>query len=211
MLFYKIVRFFGEGFFRLFYPMEFIHKENLIKKGKNIVVCNHLGKSDVAMIATLYKDKTYFLAKKEWFKNKLVSKILTSLGGISVDREKPSFQTMRQGLSVLNEDKRLCIFPEGTRNKKDNKLQEIKQGTAFFAIKGKSKITPIIMYDRMKAFKKTYIIVGEPFDFSEYYDVRFTEEISIKCTEKLSKIMHELQQEIFDYVDEIKKKKGKKR
>ena len=189
MLFYKIVRFFGEGIFRFLYPMEYVHKENLIKDGKNVVVCNHLGKADVGMIATLYKGKTYFLAKKEWFSNKFVSKILTSLGGISVDREKPSFQTMRQGLAVLNDNKRLCIFPEGTRNKVDNKLQEIKQGTAFFAIKSKAKITPIIMHDHMKVFKKSYIIIGEPFDFSEYYDVKFTEEISQKCTEKLAKIM----------------------
>lgn len=208
-MFYKLVRFFGQGIFKFLYPMEFVHKENLIKEGKNIIVCNHLGKADVGMIATLYKGKTYFLAKKEWFANKLVSKVLTSLGGIAVDREKPSFQTMRQGLNVLNENKRLCIFPEGTRNKVNNKLQEIKQGTAFFAIKSKSKITPIIIQDRMKMFKKTYVIIGEPFDFSEFYDVKFSEEISKQCTEKISKIMHELQQEVFAYVDEKKKKKGK--
>ena len=78
----------------------------------------------------------------------------SKLGGIPIDRDKPSFQTIRQVVNVLNQDKRLAIFPEGTRNKVDNKLQEIKQGTAFFAIKGKSNITPVIIYDRFKAFKK---------------------------------------------------------
>ena len=63
----------------------------------------------------------------------------------------------------------------------------------------------------MKVFKKSYIIIGEPFDFSEYYDVKFTEEISQKCTEKLAKIMYDLQQEVFAYVETKKKNKGKKR
>jgi 1-acyl-sn-glycerol-3-phosphate acyltransferase len=209
MSLYKIVRFFGIPIAKLLYPIEYVHKENLIKNGKNIVVCNHMGKADVLMIASLFKDKSYFLSKQEYYKNKFIAKILTSIGGIPIDRDKPSFQTMRQAVKVLNDDKRLVIFPEGTRNKVDNKLQEIKQGTAFFAIKGKSQITPIMIYKRFKVFRKNYVIIGKPIDFSKYYDVKFTEDVSIECTNIIRDTLLSLQQELFTYVDEKKKKKGK--
>lgn len=210
MLFYKIVRFFGIPIFKLFYPVEYVNKENLIKNGKNIVVCNHLGKTDIVMIASLFKDKTFFISKKENYDNKFLGWAYSKLGGIPIDRDKPSFQTIRQVVNVLNQDKRLAIFPEGTRNKVDNKLQEIKQGTAFFAIKGKTNITPVIIYDRFKAFKKNYVIIGKPIDFSKYYDVKFTEEISIECTKIIENVMLELQKEVFAYVENKKKTKGKK-
>ncbi len=209
MFFYKLVRFIGIPIIKLLYPVKIVNKQNLIKNGKCVVVCNHLGMADIPFLASLYKDKTYFVSKKENFSNKFISWCFAKLGGISIDRDKPSFQSMRQIVNVLNEDKRLVIFPEGTRNKLDNKLQEIKQGTAFFAIKGKALITPVIIYDRFKAFRRNYVIVGEPIDFSKYYDVKFTEEISLECTDEIKNVMLSLQQQLFDYVNNLKNK-GKK-
>ena len=54
-------------FYKLFYPVKIYGKENLIKKGKCIVACNHLGKADVLVVGALYPDKTIFLSKKEWY------------------------------------------------------------------------------------------------------------------------------------------------
>jgi hypothetical protein len=51
----------------LFYPYKIYGKENLIQDGNVIVICNHLGKVDVPMVGYLFKGKTYYLAKKEWF------------------------------------------------------------------------------------------------------------------------------------------------
>ena len=111
---------------------------------------------------------------------------------------------------MLKDNKRLAIFPEGRRNFETNDLQEIKQGTALFAVKGQAQITPVIIYDRLKMFKKGYVIVGKPFDFSEFYGQRFTDEVSNKCTQILSDKMHELQQEVFRLVEEENSKKRKK-
>ena len=81
----------------------------------------------------------------------------------------------------------------------------------MFAVKGQSEITPVIIYDRLKMFKKAYVIVGKPLSFEEYYGERFTPEVSEKCTQKLTDEMHRLQKELFAKVDEIKAKKNKKK
>lgn len=198
-------------FYKLFYRVKVFGKENLIKKGKNIVVCNHLGKADVFVVGALYPNKTTFLSKIEWYNNKVFGYILKKLGTIPLDRDKPSLSSIKDGLQVLKDNKRLGIFPEGRRNFETNDLQQIKQGTALFAVKGQAEITPVIIYDRLKMFKKAYVIVGEPISFSEYYGVRFNDEVSEKCTQILSDKMHELQQELFTIVNEIKTKKNKKK
>ena len=191
-------------FYKTLYRVKVFGKENIIKKGRNIVVCNHLGKADVLAVGALYPDKTTFLAKVEWFESKAFGWILRKLGAIPLDRDKPSLSSIKEGLQVLKDNKRLGIFPEGRRNFETNDLQEIKQGTALFAVKGKSMITPVIIYDRLKMFKKGYVIVGKPLDFSKYYDVKFNDEVSAECTKIINDAMHELQAELFELVKKEK-------
>ncbi len=196
-------------FYKLFYRVKVFGKENLVKKGRNIVACNHLCKMDVFVVAALYPNKTIFMSKIEWYKNKFFGALLKKLGSIPLDRDKPSLSSIKDAVKVLKENKRLGIFPEGRRNFETNDLQEIKQGTAMFAIKGKSEITPVIIYDRLKMFKTCYVIVGKPISFEKYYDQKFTPEVSAECTKILSDTMHDLQKELFAIVDDIKAKKKK--
>ncbi len=196
-------------FYKIFYRVKIFGKENLVKKGRNIVACNHLCKMDVFVVAAMYPNKTVFLSKIEWYKNKFFGWILKKLGSIPLDRDKPSLSSIKEAVKVLKDDKRLGIFPEGRRNFETNDLQQIKQGTAMFAIKGRSEITPVIIYDRLKMFKTCYVIVGKPISFEKYYDVKFTTEVSDECTKILSDTMHDLQQELFAIVDGIKAKKKK--
>ena len=196
-------------FYKLFYRVKVFGKENLIKRGKNIVICNHLCKMDVFVVSALYPNKTTFLSKIEWYKNKFFGWLLIKLGTIPIDRDKPSFKSIKDALTVLKNDKRLGIFPEGRRNFETNELQEIKEGVGLFAVKGKSLITPIIIYDRLKMFKKTYVIVGKPIDLSQYYDKKFNDEVSKQCADVVNNTMHELQSELFKIVEDIKTKKKK--
>ena len=209
-MFYWILRPLMWLFYKVCYRVKVFGKENLINKGRSIVICNHLSKADVLAVGALYPNKTIFISKIEWFDNKVLAWFLRQLGTIPLDRDKPSLSSIKDGLQVLKDNKRLAIFPEGRRNFETNDLQEIKQVTSLFAVKGQAQITPVIIYDRLKMFKKGYVIVGKPFDFSEFYGQRFTDEVSNKCTQILSDKMHELQQEVFRLVEEENSKKRKK-
>lgn len=198
-------------FYKLIYPTKVFGLENVEKKGKRIVICNHLCKMDVFVVGALYPDKTYFLSKIEWFDNKFFGWLISKLGAIPLDRDKPSISTIKKALSILKEEKRLGIFPEGRRNFETNDLQEIKQGTAMFAFKGQAPITTVIINDRLKPFRKNYAIVGKSFDFSEFYGEKYNGEVSDKCTQIIADHMKELQQELTKRIEEEKSKKSKKK
>ena len=198
-------------FYKICYPIKIFGKENVVKKGKRIVICNHLCKMDVFVVGALYPDKTYFLSKIEWWDNKFFGWLISKLGAIPLDRDKPSISTIKTALGVLKKEKRLGIFPEGRRNFDTNDLQEIKQGTAMFAFKGQAPITTVIINDRLKPFRKNYAIVGESFDFSEYYGEKFNGEVSDKCTQIIADHMKELQSKLNTLIEEEKSKKKSKK
>ena len=210
-MFYWIVRPLLKLFYKLIYPTKVFGLENVVQDGKRIVICNHLGKMDVFVVAALFKNKTYFLSKIEWWDNKLLGWVISKLGAIPLDRDKPSISTIKTALKVLKDEKRLGIFPEGRRNFDTNDLQEIKHGTSMFAFKGQAPITAVIINDKLKPFRKNYAIVGKSFDFSEFYGQKFTDEVSDKCTEIIANHMKELQNELAKLVEEEKSKKKSKK
>ena len=169
MSFYSFIRPLGELWVKICHPYEVIGKERLPEEGNLVVICNHLGLADVPMVATMFKGKTYFMAKKEWFDKKARAKLFTSLGAISVDREHADMESIKKCLKVLKSDGRLCVFPEGTRNKSGTtEIMPFHGGAGILAFKTKAKVLPICIFEKPRTFKKNYIYVGETFDFSEF-------------------------------------------
>jgi len=169
----------------IFFPIRVHGKDKLIQDGNTVIICNHLRKTDIFYVGYLFKGKTYYLAKKEWFDKKWLGWILKLLGGIPVDRDNPDYQSVKASLKVLKSGKRLCIFPEGTRNRHDTEIQPLHGGAAMLAFKTKAKIIPLNIHEPAKFFKKNDIYVGEPFDFSEFEGERFDSELNHKLTQMM--------------------------
>ena len=156
-------------FWSIFYPGKIYGKEN-IPEGGAVLICNHFRAIDCGFVAKAYPKDVYFLAKKELFEKKLLSKIIKSYGGIPIDREKPDLKSLMTAVNVLKQGHKLVIFPEGSRNKTGtDKLQELKGGTAVFAVKAKCPIVPMMFLKKSKIFRYTHLIIGKPFELTEYY------------------------------------------
>lgn len=194
--------------FNVLYPCK-VHCKNNVPNGGAILTCNHFRAIDCGFVADVcYKD-TYFLGKKEIFKNKFFAKIVKGFGGIPIDREKPDIKMMMSTIKLLKDGKKLVIFPEGTRNKTgSDELMELKDGTAFFAVKSKTPVVPMMLSGKAKIFRKTHIIVGEPFEFSDYYGKKLTAEDERAMNDILREKMVELQKQLKEILS--KKKKHKK-
>lgn len=172
----------------LFYPVRIHGKKNVIHDGNVVVICNHLCKVDVPYVGYIFKGKTYYLAKKEWFDKKGRAWLFTQLGGIPIDRENTDIHGVKAALSVLKKGKRLCIFPEGTRNKTGTKdIMPLHGGAAMLAFKTGAKIIPINIHEKAKPWHINDVYVGEPFDFSEFSGQKLDSELN----EKLTAIMYE--------------------
>lgn len=190
---------------KIIYPCKIYGKENL-KKGKAVLTMNHTSNLDAVNIVLGTFEKKYFLAKKELFKNKLFGAFIKAMGGIKIDRQSADVGAIKNALKVLKNNKKLIIFPEGTRNKSDNvELGEVKSGAAMLAIKAKAPIIPVWVYNRPHAFRMTKILIGKPYELDEFYGAKITEEVLDKASEIVSQKLNQLKQQ----AEEKFSKKGK--
>ncbi len=185
----------------LWIPLSILHptfikgKKNL-PKGKAILSCNHYSNWDIALYILNTTEKIKILAKKELFKNKLFGAILRNFGGIEIDREGNDINAIKNCMKALKSDKKLFVFPEGTRLKNEaDILGEIKSGMALIAIKTKTPIVPIWIERKPKIFRKSVYTIGKPFELSEFYGVKLDEETLEKANAVVREKMLELREQ----------------
>lgn len=152
---------------KLIFPVRVIGKENLPLPDKIITVSNHLTSLDIVLVAINVKGYRHIIAKKELTKSKFFAAVMNKAGVIPVDRGKADLSAMRKTLAALKAGEGITIFPEGTRNKGGEQLQEVKAGAALFALKGGADVVPIMILHRQRAFRRNYICIGKPFSVAE--------------------------------------------
>ncbi|MBQ4542227.1 MAG: 1-acyl-sn-glycerol-3-phosphate acyltransferase [Clostridia bacterium] len=196
----------------IFYPTKVIHKERYDRKKKYIITSNHFSNLDSILYDATFWKKFRFLGKKELFKSKFSSWIMRQVGVIPVDREKVAPSTFKEILSVLNKNGQIFIYPEGTRNKQEAEgMQDAKDGVIVFASKGETEILPMLLYRKPKAFRKNYIIIGEPIQIQGENPKRLTKEEVEQNLENYTKKMEELRAELNAYVEGKKRRKKKEK
>ena len=92
----------------------------------------------------------------------------------------------------LKNGEKICIFPEGTRNKTGVELLPFRHGAAAIAIKAKVPVVPIMIYEKPRYFRLTHVLVGDPVELTEYYDKKLTEADYSEADTKLYNIMLDL-------------------
>ena len=179
---------------RMLFPTKIIGKKN-IPNGACIISSNHTSNMDAVMLAVKTWEKKYYLAKKELFKNKLFGFILKKCGAVKIDRQANDVTAIKNCLTILKNNKKIVIFPEGTRVHNENmELGEVKHGVAMFAIKAKVPIVPMFITKTPKIFRRNRIYIGEPFTLEEFYGKKLTEEELKSAGEIVTAKMQEIRE-----------------
>jgi len=144
-------------------------KEKVPKYGPLIVVSNHVSYLDPPIVGAAVKRQLHFMAKQELFEKKWFGYILNQMGTFPVKRGVPDKSAIRKSLNILNNDKALCMFPEGTRIK-TGELGEAKPGVTLIALMSKSPILPVAIKHSDENNKSLQVSIGKPFLLDEYYD-----------------------------------------
>lgn len=193
------------GIFNVLFPSKIYGKEN-IPDGGALISCNHFSAVDCGYMAKAYNKDVFFLAKKELFEKKLFAKIIKSFGAIPIDRDNPDMKTMLSVIKILKADHKLVIFPEGTRNVSGtDELQELKGGVAIFAVKSKKPVVPVMILKKAGIFRKAKILIGKPFEFSDYYDKKLSDD----DVKEMDKILVKKMTEVHTDLKEKVKQKSK--
>ena len=151
-----IIKFSGH----LWFGCKVIGKENIPKKGRCILAGNHLSNNDAYLLYCGTSRPIHFIAKKELF-TKRFGWFFKMMHLIPVDRSTKNPKAKEEVIKILNDEKVIGIFPEGTYHKKDL-LLPFKPGVISFAEKTDAPIIPFAMKSTWKFRSKPIIYFGKP-------------------------------------------------
>lgn len=186
-------------------PFRF-YGERKIGNGAYIFVCNHYTMFDMVYPAATTWESIHILAKSEVKKQPVIGWLAKAIKVIFANRDGNDARTLLDCIKCLKNGEKLLIFPEGTRNKTQEEMLEFKHGAAVMAIKTKTPIIPVVIYDKPRMFKKTHILIDEPLELSEYYDRKLTAEEYAQADEKIRSHMLKMKEDHRAYLESKKKK-----
>ena len=141
-LLYRLGRPLARFCFGTFGRMRVTGLENVPPRGPVILACNHLAFTDPPLLVAAIPRPLHFLGKRELFANPLGKFIMEGFHVFPYDRTAASTDTIRTLLGLLDEDRVVAVFPEGTRSK-NHALQEAELGIVYLALKSQAPILPV--------------------------------------------------------------------
>lgn len=204
---FRSMRRFYYSVLRIFIPIKKLgHKEQFNDRAY-VFVSNHLSILDVIPVAASLDKPVHFIAKKEIANNRFGKWFTTKCECILVNRDGSDVRAVMLAMKYLKNDESICIFPEGTRNKTEEIFLPFRSGAATLSIKTKTPIIMMVQCKKMKVFRRNYFYCSEPFEFTEYYDKKLTEQDIADADEKLRRKMLEIYNQLDDTIKNKKKSK----
>ena len=151
----KLIVFLGN----IYFGGKVIGKENIIE-GKCLLAGNHTSIFDSYLLFKASKRPLHILAKKELFDGPL-GFIFKRMHLIRVDRQNKRHNVKEEVGKLLQEDKIVVIFPEGTFHKKDIILP-FKPGVIAYSEEFNTPIVPFVIIGKFKFRSHPKIVIGEP-------------------------------------------------
>ena len=153
-------------------------KENIPKNEAVLYVGNHRSFFDIIISGSILPPRVGYISKKEIKKFFPLALWMHLINCLFLDRD-----SMEDAIRVINESSNnikdgisMFIFPEGTRAKTDDGIQEFKEGSFKIAKKAKCKIVPVSFNNTSAIFEdqkprlrrvKACIEFGKPIDIEE--------------------------------------------
>lgn len=150
--FYWFTKHFLALFFKLFYHHK-VFGASLVPKGAAILAANHCSFFDPPILAASLSDEIYFLARSSLFKNAFFKFLIENLNAYPVSGSAQDLNSFKVVAKLLNEEKKVVIFPEGIRSY-DGQLGEIKTGVAMLAIRADCPIIPVYIHGAYEAWPR---------------------------------------------------------
>jgi 1-acyl-sn-glycerol-3-phosphate acyltransferase len=199
---------------RLAFRPEVRGAENLPRTGGALVASNHLAVLDSFVLPLMVPRRMAFPAKSEYFTTPGVAGTLqrwffSGMGQVPIERGngRAARAALDTGIGVLREGRLFGIYPEGTRSP-DGRLYKGRTGVARMALEAKVPVVPVAMVgtDRANPVGSRFwrpvrirIVIGEPLDFSRYFDIPDDRQVERAITDEVMYALMELSGQ--EYVD----------
>ncbi len=154
-----------------------IDKDNLPKSGGYIMYSNHQGKYDALGIMVAHETPCSVVIDKSKSRTPLLNHVINLVDGKRLDRNDYHQQLgeIHSLIEEVKEGRRYIYFPEGGYNHNENELQEFHAGAFKCALKAKTTIVPVAIYDSYLPFDynslrpvTTQVCFLEPIYYEDY-------------------------------------------
>ena len=174
-VFYSCVKHLLNQPFRLTRQATVLGQENINDTGRCLMACNHMSPYDVAILISHCKRRIDFVSIVEICNKPIVGTFYKHMNAMPLDRSKVDTSTVRTLLRRLEQERIVCMFPEGRlRLGTDSMLinGKIRPGLGRIAILSQAPVIPVVVvgstqYNRPLAYAplrhiKYGVIFGKP-------------------------------------------------
>ncbi len=175
-LLYRLVVSVAKLLFKLLYRHKVYGLEHLFEGGA-LLCSNHTSFWDPPILAISWPEEVHFLARETLFHVPLFGRFIHAINARPVSGGAKDIATFRTICKLLEEDKKVVLFPEGRRSE-NNTLAPFKSGISFFMLRTHKAIVPAYIagafeiWNRKRKFPKlwgkTACIFGSPLCFDEF-------------------------------------------
>lgn len=163
-------------FCRLYLRADARGADHIPPVGAGIIVSNHRSFLDPFVLGTCLRRPVYYVAKKELFRGRFTSWLLSSVGAFPVQRGTGDAEMVLTAKAILERGDLLLIFPEGTRNRKPG-LGRVKRGFGRLALDTGAPVIPAAVHGTDRVRRKTWFV------FPAKVQVRFGHLIGVQKAE----------------------------
>lgn len=132
--------------------LQIFGRENIPEKDGFMIYANHQGIFDPIAIGSDFRGPLAAVYKHELKKVFFINRIAAATRSFPMDREdvRQSLTVIRSVTEEVKKGRNFIIFPEGTRSKNGNKMNEFHGGSFKAAMKAKCPILPVAYIDSFK-------------------------------------------------------------
>ena len=123
-----------------------IGEDNVPPIGPVLLVSNHVSYLDPVAIGDASPRRVVFMAKAELFKIKPLGFLLRGVDSFPIKRGEADRAAFKNTLTMLGEDRAVCIFPEGTRSP-TGEIGEAEAGAGVFATRTGCPVVPVYVHN----------------------------------------------------------------
>jgi 1-acyl-sn-glycerol-3-phosphate acyltransferase len=153
-LFYRFIMGFAKLFFKLFFRVKIEGLQNF-EKGAALIASNHVSYLDPPLIAISCPEETHFIAKDSLLRSAFFKKIFVALNTHAVKGGVKDVHTFKKIHQLLEEGKKVILFPEGTRGR-SSEIGNLKRGIASIFCKSHATIIPVYLHGTYEAWGRRH-------------------------------------------------------
>lgn len=150
---YAILKRLAAALLRLAFRLEGRGAEHVPRTGPALLVANHTSLLDPPVIGAVTPRQLSFLAKAELFRIPVFGALIRAVNARPLRREGSDPSALRTALRILEEQRALLLFPEGTRGA-EGVLRAGKPGAGMLAVLSGAPVVPVYVRGTGRAWPK---------------------------------------------------------